>query len=35
MEDKIVPFSTLNLLLEDENTELPNVRNVIMEHLER
>jgi hypothetical protein len=35
MEDKIAPSSILNSLLEDENIELPDVRNVIMEHLER
>jgi hypothetical protein len=28
-------FLTLNLLLEDENNELPDAINVIMEHLER
>ena len=33
--DEIAPSSTLNSLLEDENIELPDVRNVIMEHLER
>jgi hypothetical protein len=35
MEDKIAPSSTLNSLLEDENIELPDVRNVIMEHFKR
>jgi hypothetical protein len=35
MQDKIAPSSSLNLLLEDENIELPDIRNVIMEHLER
>jgi hypothetical protein len=35
MGDMIAPSSTLNSLLEDENIELPDVRNVIMEHLER
>lgn len=33
-ENKIASFSTLNLCLENENTEFPDVRNVIMEHME-
>ena len=33
-ENKIASFSTLNLILEEEKVEFPNIRNVFMKHLQ-